>query len=309
MHQYSDNGEPVIIAHRGYSSEAPENTLAAFEAALDAGAHVLECDVHLSADGQVIVIHDETVDRTTDGAGAIASLTLAELKRLDAGAKSSRRGQHRFEALRLLTLSELIEFVNGRARLLIELKWSSVCLWPPQLVRYAALAGHVHGAVVAANAEAWCVAQSFCSSYLWELHQLGSKMELHQLAFPWDFAVDFSGVPSFVSAINIHWSRCTRSFVRAAHACGWRVHAYNVDDERTMRACLESGADGLITNHVTVGLAALAMVKSSWHRNSGSQVSRGICCRGRRRLHAATLGCTPLELQAVPVAAGLDFVP
>ena len=266
MHQYSDNGEPVIIAHRGYSSEAPENTLAAFEAALNAGAHLLECDVHLSADGQVIVIHDGTVDRTTDGAGAVASLTLSELKRLDAGAKSSRRGHHHLDALRLLTLSELIQFVNGRARLLIELKWSRVRFCPPQLVRYAALAAHVHGAVAAANAEAWCVAQSFCTTYLSELHLLGSKMELHQLAFPWDYAVGFGGVPSFVSAINIHWSRCTRSFIREAHACGWRVHTYTVNDERTMRHCLDNGADGLITNHVTVGLAVLT-------RNSSKKVS------------------------------------
>ena len=95
---------------------------------------------------------------------------------------------------------------------------------------------------------------------------LGSKMELHQLAFPWDYAVGFGGVPSFVSAINIHWSRCTRSFIREAHACGWRVNTYTVNDERTMRHCLDNGADGLITNHVTVGLAVLT-------RNSSKKVS------------------------------------
>ncbi|RRK09522.1 glycerophosphodiester phosphodiesterase [Lactiplantibacillus garii] len=74
-----------IIAHRGSKGTRPENTLLAFQAALDDGADGLETDVHLSKDGHLIIMHDETVDRTTDGSGRIVDLTLAELKRLDAG--------------------------------------------------------------------------------------------------------------------------------------------------------------------------------------------------------------------------------
>ena len=76
---------PFLIAHRGYSSIAPENTLAAFEAAIEAGAEVLECDVQLSADGVVVVMHDPTVDRTTDGRGAVRDLEWDTLRGLDAG--------------------------------------------------------------------------------------------------------------------------------------------------------------------------------------------------------------------------------
>src|SRR5215204_6586712 len=75
----------LVVAHRGASAEAPENTLAAFRLALEQGAPAVECDVHLSADGSPVVIHDETVDRTTNGKGAVAALTRAALRGLDAG--------------------------------------------------------------------------------------------------------------------------------------------------------------------------------------------------------------------------------
>jgi len=75
------------IAHRGASGTFPENTLSAFRAAIDAGADMCELDVQLTRDGAVVVIHDETVNRTTDGTGEVAALTLEEIQRLDAGAK------------------------------------------------------------------------------------------------------------------------------------------------------------------------------------------------------------------------------
>ncbi len=79
------NGRPRVFAHRGGSALAPENTLAAFDTGLRAGADGLELDVHLSADGVPVVIHDDTLDRTTNASGPVASLTAAELARVDAG--------------------------------------------------------------------------------------------------------------------------------------------------------------------------------------------------------------------------------
>ena len=81
---------PLVVAHRGASAAFPENTLDAFRGARDLGADWIELDVHLSRDGQLIVIHDETLDRTTSGHGLVRDHTLAELKRLDAGACSVR---------------------------------------------------------------------------------------------------------------------------------------------------------------------------------------------------------------------------
>jgi glycerophosphoryl diester phosphodiesterase len=100
-----------IIAHRGASAYEPENTLRAFETAIHMGATMLELDVHTTRDGELIVLHDAEVSRTTNGRGDVATLTLAEAQALDAGL-----GEH------LPSLREVINLVRGRARLYIELK-------------------------------------------------------------------------------------------------------------------------------------------------------------------------------------------
>lgn len=107
-----------LYAHRGASAEAPENTLAAFRWALDAGADGVELDVHLSADGVPVVIHDETLERTTDGEGLVAACTVDVLQRLDAG---SWFAPH-FAGEPLPTLDETLQLLAGRARLNLEVK-------------------------------------------------------------------------------------------------------------------------------------------------------------------------------------------
>jgi glycerophosphoryl diester phosphodiesterase len=102
---------PLVIAHRGAAGRLPENTIAAFEAALAAGADGIECDTRLSADGVPVVIHDDTVGRTTGAAGRVGSLTLERLRKLDAGG-----GQ------RIPTLAETAELCRGRAMLCLEFK-------------------------------------------------------------------------------------------------------------------------------------------------------------------------------------------
>ncbi|MEK7278389.1 MAG: glycerophosphodiester phosphodiesterase family protein, partial [Chloroflexota bacterium] len=98
---------PAVIAHRGASAAAPENTLTAFTSAAALGADAVELDVKLSKDGVPIIMHDPTVDRTTDGRGRVADLTLAALKRLDAGAKKDAK----FAGERVPTLAEVFEAV------------------------------------------------------------------------------------------------------------------------------------------------------------------------------------------------------
>ncbi len=113
-----------MIAHRGDCAHRPENTLASFESALALGAEVLELDVQLSRDGHAMVLHDGTLDRTTNGQGAVAARTLAELKQLSAG-----YAQHfgvSFAAERIPTLAEVLALARGRARVMIEVKKESV---------------------------------------------------------------------------------------------------------------------------------------------------------------------------------------
>ncbi|MDQ3693322.1 MAG: hypothetical protein M3464_06820, partial [Chloroflexota bacterium] len=112
------DGQPLIGAHRGAAAYAPENTLAAFAEGIRRGADMLELDIHLSREGEVVVIHDHTVDRTTDGRGYVHDLTVADLKRLDAGAWFDPR----FAGERIPTLREVIEHVDRRLPLTIEVK-------------------------------------------------------------------------------------------------------------------------------------------------------------------------------------------
>ncbi|MBI3970654.1 MAG: glycerophosphodiester phosphodiesterase [Chloroflexi bacterium] len=101
----------LVGAHRGAMCYAPENTLAAFEKAIEQGTYRIECDVRRSRDGHLVLMHDATVDRTTNGSGRVADLPLAELKRLRAGGTEP-----------IPTLSEVLAHVKGRCKLLVELK-------------------------------------------------------------------------------------------------------------------------------------------------------------------------------------------
>ena len=113
------SGRPLVGGHRGNPAEHPENTLRSFESALALGVDLIECDVHLSSDGELIVIHDHTVTRTTDGRGFVQSLKLAELRELDAGAGE-----------KLPLLDEVIDVVRGRAGLVIEAKAVAAIRYP-----------------------------------------------------------------------------------------------------------------------------------------------------------------------------------
>ena len=115
---FLDQGHVLNIAHRGASAVAPPNTLAAFSKAAELGADGIEFDVHLSADGVPVVIHDFTVDATTDGHGRVAGLTVAQLKQLDAGSAFDPA----FAGERIPTLEEVLRFVGGALLLNVELK-------------------------------------------------------------------------------------------------------------------------------------------------------------------------------------------
>jgi glycerophosphoryl diester phosphodiesterase len=107
-----------LIGHRGALGHAPENTMASFQKGFDLGANILELDIHLSRDGHVVVIHDFTVDRTTNGTGFVKDMTLADLRRLDAGSRFSPQ----FAGVRIPTLAEVLEWAKGRVWLAIEIK-------------------------------------------------------------------------------------------------------------------------------------------------------------------------------------------
>jgi glycerophosphoryl diester phosphodiesterase len=121
---------PLLVGHRGACDVAPENTMPSFERALRDGADIVEADVRLSADGEVMVVHDATVDRTTNGMGLVAAMTRAELQALDAGSwfDASYRGAH------IPTLTELATWARGRIGLMLEFKFDPYGSFEPTLV-------------------------------------------------------------------------------------------------------------------------------------------------------------------------------
>lgn len=129
----------MLVAHRGFSSVAPENTLVAFEEALSLRPDAVELDVRASKDGRLVIMHDAKVDRTTNGTGAIAEMTLAELKKLDAGSKKDAR----YAGERIPTLRESLELVKDRAWLFVEIKVEGIEKAVLDEIRAAGMLGQV----------------------------------------------------------------------------------------------------------------------------------------------------------------------
>jgi glycerophosphoryl diester phosphodiesterase len=221
------------IAHRGASGSFPENTLSAFRAAIDAGARMCELDVQLTRDGAVVVIHDETVDRTTDGTGAVAGLTLAELRRLDAGAKF-KGGAHRGE--RIPTLDEVFTATAGRCGLNIELKAAGVERQVAEIVRTKRAIG-----------------DSMVSSFEWHMldavRAIGPEIRIGVLAEKNPLAMLEAAARMKAYAVNPRFDLATRELCDAAHARGFKVLVWTVDEHDAMRVLIDAGVDGIMTNY------------------------------------------------------------
>ena len=221
------------IAHRGASGTFPENTLSAFRAAIDAGADMCELDVQLTRDAAVVVIHDETVNRTTDGAGEVAALTLEEIQRLDAGAKF-KGGKVKTE--RIPTLDEVFAVISGKCGLNIELKGGGV------EARVAAI-------MQARNAFADSIVSSFNWDYLKKIQTLHFNIRIALLAEEKPVDLMMNAVAMRAHAINPRWDMVTADLCKAAHERGLKVYTWTVDADARMRALAECGVDGIMTNY------------------------------------------------------------
>jgi len=234
------------IAHRGASGTFPENTLSAFRAAIDAGADMCELDVQLTRDGAVVVIHDETIDRTTDGKGEVAEMTLEEIKRLDAGAKFKTRNLtpnpfpsgkgDQMEAERVPTLDEVFSVTSGKCGLNIELKAGGVEHQVAQIMQ-------------ARNAFNDSIVSSFDWEYLKKIQQLHFNIRIALLAEEKPVDLMMNAVAMRAHAINPRWDMVTADLCKAAHERGLKVYTWTVDADARMRALAECGVDGIMTNY------------------------------------------------------------
>ena len=226
-------GRPLRIAHRGASARAPENTLAAFREAIRLGADLIECDVHLSADEVPMIIHDDTVERTTNGRGAVRALACARLRRLDAGAWFSSR----FRGERIPTLEEALECARGRCGLNIEIKE------PPGRRRRA-----VARALKRTGFKDLVIVSSFSPLALCAARAHMPHVSLGYLASRSLRGLRAAHRAVGLHAVHPHVRLAAPRRVRLAHRLGLRVLFWTVNDVRLMRRLLTLGCDGLMTD-------------------------------------------------------------
>lgn len=232
---------PLYIAHRGLSARYPENTLAAFNAAIDAGAQMIELDISLSKDRKLVVIHDDTVERTTDGTGPVSALTLETLGLLDAGSWFDPR----FKGERLPTLAQVLDLAKGRIRVNIEIK--------PEAFDVHDSADAVERQVLALVHEKEMLEDVLVSSFDWRvlerLRQLGSTVAIGLLAEvpAGDPLLDWI---ERVSAFSWHpdYRVLDRAHVEMVHNLGVRVFPYTVEGRIDTAGLLAMGVDGLIVD-------------------------------------------------------------
>lgn len=241
-------GAPQLIAHRGGAGLAPENTMAAFHGAVQAwDADMLEMDVRLTADGRVVVLHDETVDRTTDGTGRIREMSWAEARELDAGYRFpgvNGAGPWRGRGVRLPLFEEVLE-TFPRMRMIVEPKAAETAGPLVRLIRAAAAERRV---LVGAEFERtragargyrgpWGASRRQVAPF-WVLHRLGPAGRWHAPA------ADGFQLPERSGRLRV----VTPALLRAARAANMPVYVWTVDDPADMRRLLEWGADGIMTD-------------------------------------------------------------
>lgn len=211
----------TVTSHRGAGSLEPENTLRALQHAIDLGADQIEIDVQLTKDGHLILMHDSSVDRTTNGTGKIAKLTFAEIRQLDAGSGE-----------RVPTLDEALALVNGKAILQIELKGPGTATPTVRTIE-------------AAGKEDEVILTSFMHEELKEAHRLNPRFRLGALwkRLPADVVEQTKQLG--VQALHVWHEFIDERLVQEAHAQGLLVRAWNTSKEEDMRRLIDLGVDAI----------------------------------------------------------------
>lgn len=255
----------IIIAHRGASGSAPENTLNAVRQALRQGADAVEVDLRQTKDGVVVLMHDPSVDRTTNGAGIVGNITYSDIAPLDAGSWYGAE----FAGQRVPTLDDLLSEVQGRTMLLLEVKAGTAT--------YPGIERRIIDSVRLFGASVHCVVQAFDQDVLDAFHELAPEIELHKLAVAklplvplwYDTRILWGTFPrrQWIRSVNVHRWSVTPALVGHMHAKNVQVMPWVVDDPGEIRRLVAMGVDGLITNHPGRSKGSLSSVGGAQGRS------------------------------------------
>lgn len=216
------------VAHRGASSERPENTLPAFELAIVQDADVVECDVRATSDGALLVLHDATVDRTTSGTGALREMTAAQARALDAGGGE-----------RIPRLAEVLDLARGRVRVNVDLKEPDIVEAAIAEVRDAEVVDGV--TFISFLPEVWEQLEALTPESP-RIHLIDSAAGLASLA------MGDSGSQSIATGVGVPHEIVNEGMVDRMHRHGVGVFAWTVDDPDEMRRLIACDVNGVVTN-------------------------------------------------------------
>ncbi len=240
------NQKFVKVGHRGAAGLAPENTLSAIAEGLKSKADRIEIDVQQTKDGIVVVMHDETLDRTTNGNGLIKDCTYSQLSKLDAGSWFDKK----YEKEKIPTLDETIKFINGRAELLIEIKKGDDY--------YPNIEKNVLKIIGENNCRSWCIIHSFYTKVLERVHKKDPLIRLHKLfagkisLLPILFGkgietFDFDEYP-YIEEYSLYYCFANKGIIKTLKARGKKVNVWLVNDQQIIDDMIALGVDGIITD-------------------------------------------------------------
>ncbi|MCU6791389.1 glycerophosphodiester phosphodiesterase [Paenibacillus sp. WQ 127069] len=231
------NKRILTIAHRGAAGDAPENTLAAFRLGLEQGCDAIELDVHLSKDGEIVVCHDHTINRTSDRSGAICELTVDELKQADAGSWFHER----YEGEQIPLLEEVFELVPPDVMINIEIKDSRGRKLEPVLIELMKRNNRIENVVVS----------SFDHKSLVFLKLLEEEVKLGLLYDCNPVRHSLMAATAEVPIYSLHpnFKRLGNEDVRDVIEQGLQVYPYTINDEDLMANAINYGVSGIITDY------------------------------------------------------------
>lgn len=234
------------IGHRGAAGLAPENTLSAISLGLENSVDRIEIDVQQSKDSVIVLKHDITLDRTTNGEGLVKDKTYSELAKLDAGLWFDKK----FKNEKIPTLEDAIKEVIGKSKLIIEIKKGNNF--------YDNIEEQIIEIINRNNYKQWCIIHSFDSEVLERIHQKDPSIELHKLLF-----VKFSLLPlifdngfnvydfnkySYIDEYSINYKFANKRFISKIHSLGKKVNVWTVNNSEVIKELIAIGVDGIITD-------------------------------------------------------------
>ncbi|MCU4862986.1 glycerophosphodiester phosphodiesterase [Bacillus cereus] len=235
------------IAHRGASAYAPEHTIAAYQLGQQMNGDYIEIDLQMTKDGHLVAMHDETLNRTTNGTGLVKEYTLEEIKQLNAGSlfneKYPNLAKKDFEDAKVPTLEEIIETFGNGANYYIETKSPD---------EYAGMEEKLLEIIKHYEISDNVIIQSFSEESLQKIHSLDVTLPLVQL-LPYKKAVQLTELEikkykTYCIALGMNYKYIDSAYVKRIKKHGLEVHPFTVDNEKDMKKLLLWGVDGMFTN-------------------------------------------------------------